>query len=66
MPKHVDQKKPALSRADRRALDLFEAAQQQYQRYQELHDLTEVVNKQESTDPPIPDWHSPLTLVIRS
>lgn len=55
-----------LSRDDRRALDLLEDAQRQYERYRELHDVAAVVNSQESPEPPVPNWHSPLTLVLRS
>lgn len=66
MPKHLDKGKPSLSRDDRRALELFEDAQRQFHRYQELRDVTAVLTSQETIEPPVPTWDSPLTLVIRN
>lgn len=66
MPTGKDNGK-TLSYDDRRTLELLEDAQRQYERYRELHDIATVVNSsQESPEPPVPNWHSPLTLVLRS
>lgn len=66
MPTGKDKGK-TLSHDDRRTLELLEDAQRQYERYRELHDIATVVDSsQESLEPPVPNWHSPLTLVLRS
>ena len=66
MPKNVNKGNPSLSRDDRRALELFEDAQRQFHRYQEIRDVTAVLASPETAEPPIPNWNSPLTLVLRN
>ena len=56
----------ALSGEDRQVWDLLEEARLQYERYRELRDTTAVLSVQEPPTPPVPDWHTPLTLVLRS
>lgn len=66
MPKKHDvSQQQVLSREDLRALKLVEEAQRQYERYQELRDVSAILVPQESPDSSVPDWHTPLTLVFR-
>lgn len=63
--KHRKGQESSLSREDRRALELLEGARLQYERYRELQETAAVLPIQEPSDPPVPDWHHPLTLVLR-
>lgn len=70
MPKRAE-KNPkddygSLSGEDRQALELLEEARVQYERYRELQDTASVFAIQEPPSPPVPDWQTPLTLVLRS
>jgi hypothetical protein len=65
MPRRSKQEKLSLQQDDVQALELFEDAQRQFQRYQELHDIIQVLPQQEAPEPPAPTWASPLTLVLR-
>lgn len=63
--KHHASPQKALSREGRRALKLVAEAQRQYERYQELRDVSAILELQEPSDPSVPDWHTPLKLVFR-
>jgi|GEM_PF-6013051 len=66
MPKkHPEKQRQTLSWKDHRALKLVEDAQRQYERYQELREVTNVLGPQDTPDPAVPDWSTPLTLVFR-